>query len=145
MSKIILAGAAALFVTAAAFGQATPPAKPAQHKNLKVLPADIPHDRLIAVMRGFTGALGVKCTFCHVGQDGKRETMDFASDANPHKDIARRMMAMTRRINEQDFGVADFTKSKVACFTCHRGAPEPLIVPPPAAAATDASPAPTQH
>ena len=81
-------------------------------------------------MRGFTASLGVKCTFCHVGQDGKRETMDFASDANPHKDIARRMMAMTRRLNEQDFMVTDFTQSKVTCYTCHRGAAEPLTAAP---------------
>lgn len=137
-SNLILAGAAALFLGAAAYAQVPAPTpKPVPQRNLKVLPAEIPQERLLSIMRTYTAALGVKCTFCHVGQNGKRETMDFASDANPHKDIARRMMLMTRRINEQDFGVKDFRESKVTCYTCHRGAAEPLKSPaadiPPAA------------
>ncbi|MES2903591.1 MAG: c-type cytochrome [Pseudomonadota bacterium] len=139
---LILAGATALSLAAASTGQTPPAAKPEQHKNLKVLPSDIPHDRLIAIMRNYSASLGVKCTFCHVGVEGKRETMDFASDANKHKLIARTMMTMTRRINEQDMGVTDFTKSKVTCYTCHRGAARPLTASP---SATDTPPAPHKH
>lgn len=139
----LLAGALALSFAAASIGQTPPPAaKPAEHKNLKVLPADIPHDRLIAIMRNYTQALGVKCTFCHVGTEGKRETMDFASDANKHKLIARTMMTMTRRINEQDIGVTDFIQSKVTCYTCHRGATRPLTAAP---SPTDTPPKPHAH
>lgn len=101
-----------------------------------MLPAEIPQERLLSIMRNYTAALGVNCTFCHVGQDCKRETMDFPSDANPHKDIARRMMAMTRRLNEQDFMVTDFTQSKVTCYTCHRGSAEPLTAAPATPAAS---------
>ena len=124
-----------MFLGAAAFAQAPPvatatPAKPSAFKNLKIFPAEIPRDRLIAIMKGYTVSLGVKCTFCHVGVEGKRETMDFASDANPRKDIARTMMAMTRRLNEQDFAVKDFTQLKVGCYTCHRGAAKPLTAAP---------------
>ena len=136
MSRSILAGAAALFAAVAAFGQAPPPAAPQtggwHAKNLKVLPADIPRDKLIGVMRGFTVGLGVKCTYCHVGEEGKRETMDFPSDAKKEKATARLMMAMVRRINEQDFAVKDSAQVKVTCFTCHRGAEKPLVAPPPA-------------
>ena len=143
---MILAGAAALFLGATAFAQATPAApppaaKPAAFKNLNIFPAEIPRERLIEIMRGYTVSLGVKCTFCHVGEEGKRETMDFASDANQHKNIARMMMAMTRRLNEQDFAVKDFTKLKVTCFTCHRGSPHPLT----AALDPKAPPAPPHH
>ena len=136
---MILAGAVALFATVAAFGQAPPPAAPASAppssggwhaKNLKVLPADISRDKLIGVMRGFTAGLGVKCTFCHVGEDGKRETMDFPSDAKEHKLVARKMMAMTLRLNQQDLGVKDMAQAKVTCFTCHRGAEKPLTAAP---------------
>ncbi|MEO7411266.1 MAG: c-type cytochrome [Sphingomicrobium sp.] len=134
-AKLIFAGAAALFLGAAALAQAPaaspPPApKPPTFKNLKIFPPEIPRDRLIAIMKGYTVSLGVKCTFCHVGEEGKRETMDFASDANKHKDIARTMMAMARRLNEQDFAVKDLTKLKVTCYTCHRGAPQPLTAAP---------------
>jgi len=143
---MILAGAAALFLATAAFGQATPlhpppAAKPSEHKNLKIFPAEIPRDRLIAAMKNFSTSLGVKCTFCHVGEEGKPQSMDFASDANKHKDIARAMMLMVRRINEQDFAVKDFRESKVTCYTCHRGAAEPLTAAPP----PDAPPKPHVH
>ena len=40
------------------------------------------------------------------------------------------MLAMVHRINQQDFGVTDFNKVKVTCFTCHRGAKTPLTEPP---------------
>ncbi len=140
---LILAGATALSLAAASVGQ-TPPvvAKPSQYRNLKVLPPEIPQERLLSIMRNYTASLGVKCTFCHVGVEGKRETMDFASDANKHKLIARTMMTMTRRINEQDLGVTDFTKSKVTCYTCHRGAARPLTAAP---SPTDTPPKPHVH
>ena len=138
-SKLIFAGAAALFLGSAANSIAsaqvpTPPAaaKPSGFKNLKVFPAEIPRDRLIAIMRGYAEALGVKCTHCHVGEEGKRETMDFASDAKQAKLTARVMMAMNRRLNEDEFKVTDWRNNKIACFTCHRGAVKPLFAPAPA-------------
>src|ERR1043165_7097054 len=36
-----------------------------QHHNLKVIPVNISHDELIAMMRGFTRALGTRCDHCH--------------------------------------------------------------------------------
>ena len=136
-SKLILAGATALFAVAAASSIApaqvpTPAPAASQFKNLKIFPAAIPRDQLIGVMRSYTVSLGVKCTHCHVGEEGKRETMDFASDAKQAKLTTRIMMAMTRRLNEQDFAVKDFRESKVGCFTCHRGAVKPLTAPAPA-------------
>jgi hypothetical protein len=55
---------------------------------------------------------------------------DFASDENPKKDTARMMLTMTRDINTK------FTDGKrhVGCYTCHRGATEPLLQPPDAQA-----------
>lgn len=56
------------------------------------------------------------CGFCHAGND-------FASDANPHKLVARRMLQMTQYIN------ADWKSHVgtvgVTCYTCHRGQPMP--------------------
>ena len=43
-------------------------------------------------MRNFNQALGVQCTYCHM--EG-----DFASDANPKKETARKMIAMVRQID----------------------------------------------
>jgi hypothetical protein len=133
-STAALAAASAIFIAAAAW--AHDPAKPTamQHPGLQVLPKEIPHDRLMAVMQGFTKALGVKCSHCHVGEQGK---MDFASEAKKEKQIARSMMLMVKRINEQDFAVKDWKDTKVTCYTCHRGAVKPLTeAPPPVPAAS---------
>jgi hypothetical protein len=130
------AAASAAFLAAAVAAQQTPPPPPASPpasaepsaKNLKVLPMGIPRQNLIGVMQMMSSSLGVKCNFCHVGET--RETMDFASDAKREKLVARQMLEMVRRINEQEFKVADFSKSKVTCYTCHRGAPHPLTAAP---------------
>lgn len=67
-----------------------------QWENLQVLPDSISGEALTQMMRGFGTALGVKCGHCHVrGEDG----MDFASDAKPHKQIAREMIRMVVEIN----------------------------------------------
>jgi hypothetical protein len=70
-------------------------------------------------MAAFRAGLGVMCSYCHVQGD-------FASDDNPKKDIARMMISMAKDIN------AKFPDGKmhVTCFTCHRGAEEPLTAPP---------------
>jgi Photosynthetic reaction centre cytochrome C subunit len=109
------------------------------HKNLQVLPRDIPHERLIGIMRSFTVALGQRCTFCHMPSD-------YSSDANPHKNIARGMMRMTMHINGEllppIFG-APAQGVQVTCFTCHRGSTTPATVPPePAVGANAPQPAP---
>jgi hypothetical protein len=132
------AAASAAFLAAAVAAQQTtaPPqaaapsvaVDPNSAKNLKVLPMGIPRQNLIGVMQMMSASLGVKCTFCHVGQS--QATMDFASDAKKEKLVARAMLDMVRRINEQEFKVTDFSKSKVTCYTCHRGAPHPLTAAP---------------
>jgi hypothetical protein len=93
------------------------PARPAP-KNLIVLApdTDIPF-----VMRGFAQALGVQCTYCHVQGD-------FASDTNPKKDIARKMIAMVRQIDATfptSAGVFPAGYHEVDCNTCHRGSTKP--------------------
>ena len=137
--EIALSAAVAAFGVSVAVAQTGGPpnlsfADP-PHKNLKVLPQDISGQQLIGTMKFFSQSLGVRCTFCHVGEEGKPlSTFDFASDAKREKQTARKMLAMVHRINEEDFGVTDFSKVKVTCFTCHRGAKHPLTAPPPDAA-----------
>lgn len=131
----------ALVVTGALFGisvataqTSSPPpqsSRPPAFKNLQVFPKDVTRPQLIANMRFFAQSLGVRCTFCHVGVEGQPpSTYDFASDAKKEKAIARKMLLMVHRINEQDFAVADANSAKVTCFTCHRGSQRPLTMPP---------------
>jgi tetratricopeptide (TPR) repeat protein len=104
---------------------------PDKAKNLDVLPADTPPAQLRAAMMGFTRALGVRCTHCHVGEEGKPlSTYDFASDANPKKDVARGMMRMVGAIGTQLEAIqpAKTERVLVSCATCHRGRPLPLTL-----------------
>ena len=91
--------------------------------NLKILPADISHEDLRAVMGGFSSALGVRCDHCHVLDGQKR---DFASDDKEHKRAARGMMLLTKSINDSLAKVMGReTVMQVECVTCHRGQEEP--------------------
>ncbi len=73
---------------------------PDSFENLEVLSKDIGQRELIEVMKGFSGALGVRCQHCHVGEEGKPlSDFDFVSDERPAKDAARVMIRMTEKIN----------------------------------------------
>ena len=127
-SNILLAGALAAFGLSVAVAQTKAPAPPA-FKNLQVLRADISRGELMANMKMFSTALGVDCSHCHARAEDDPEAMDFASDDRAAKEIARRMMRMTWRINDEDFGITEVPGEKVTCFTCHRGFRRPLTVP----------------
>lgn len=106
--------------------------------NLQILPDSLTRDELTAIMRGFTDALGVRCGFCHVREDGE---WDFPSDAKGHKEVARGMMRMTWQINEEILpaidGLGEHGEVRVTCATCHRGQAHP---PAPEADAPDDEP-----
>jgi photosynthetic reaction center cytochrome c subunit len=92
-------------------------AQPPEPKNLKVL--KVPAADLMPIMRSFSAGLGVECDFCHVKGN-------FASDDNPHKEIARKMIVMAEQINSANFPDG---KTHVTCYTCHRGEEEPKTAP----------------
>src|SRR5690349_11296304 len=103
LPAMALTAAMIAFGISVAAAQTAPPAAPPTppafanppHKNLKVLPADISGGQLLANMKFFAQSLGVRCTYCHVGEEGKPlSTFDFASDSKEHKNTARAMMQM---------------------------------------------------
>ena len=97
-------------------------------ENLQVLPADTPAREVIGVMRDVTMALGVRCQYCHVGEEGKPlSEFDMPSDTKATKKRAREMMRMTQAINSQHLDKLEGDKSglQVTCATCHRGAAKP--------------------
>jgi len=81
-------------------------------------------DRLLRVMEmGFSKSLGVSCTHCH-------NPKDWSSDEKPQKQIAREMMAMVGRINQELLGAINNLDSEtpiVNCTTCHRGEVKPAL------------------
>jgi hypothetical protein len=121
MKRILLLTCTALLSAGAAMAQPQmgPP------KNLKVLPSDIELQQLTGMMRSMSGALGVRCNFCHTPPD-------FASDENPHKEVARAMITMVQNIKAHaDEFAPDGRAAKIGCWTCHRGSAEIEDAPPP--------------
>ena len=104
---------------------------PEKPSNLQVLPKDWPGSKLQPVMIGFTRALGVRCSYCHKGEEGKPlSTYDFASDQNPNKDRAREMLRMLADINTDLSKIQPTGDKRVNmwCGTCHRGRPRPMTL-----------------
>lgn len=81
-------------------------------------------------MRHFVQALGVNCGGCHARGN-------FASEDNPRKAVARRMIEMTKALNKQAFAAyvpaeGESSLGRVTCFTCHQGELAPKMAAPPA-------------
>lgn len=96
-----------------------------KERNLKILPKDISDEKLDSIMQTYNKALGVKCGFCHVPVKGFTDSLDYASDAEPMKENARKMMEMTIYINKTYFNFNDKVRPEylntVTCKTCHQG------------------------
>jgi hypothetical protein len=115
-----------------------------QFENLQVLPRNIERDQLIATMRSFNRALGVRCNHCHVVTATEpKEEFDFPNDTKEEKRVARVMLRMVSDINGKWMPLAEAAEHgetaphetgdpQVRCWTCHRGSLEPESAPPPA-------------
>lgn len=91
----------------------SPPNPQTKFKNIKVL-TELSDAQITREMQAWTKALGEKCTYCHEGND-------YVTDANPKKEIARKMAQMLADINQK------YLDGKGTCMLCHRGsaAPDP--------------------
>ncbi|MGB8473671.1 MAG: c-type cytochrome [Candidatus Acidiferrum sp.] len=92
-----------------------------EFKNLKVL-KDVPADEIFPTMQFITASLGVECEFCHV-REGRK--MEFDKDDKKTKLTARKMMQMEFAIDKDNFK----GHLEVTCYSCHRGAAEPVGIP----------------
>ena len=125
----LAAGAFAAYLGAASSAGAQDPGRPA------VGMVDVPTVKILkgltvpefeAEMQLMNQALGVACGHCHAPRN------NFASEENPRKAVARRMLEMTQAINRQFFpeyrpASEESRLGKVTCFTCHQGAERPKI------------------
>jgi hypothetical protein len=97
--------------------------------NVKVIPHSTPVINLIGTMRNFTSYLGVRCQYCHVGQEGQPlNQFDFVTDEKRTKVVAREMMLMVQEINRRldTLPAGAGAKLQVTCNTCHRGTTRPV-------------------
>jgi hypothetical protein len=101
-------------------------------RNIKVLPATMTPREVVGTMRGFATALGVRCQFCHVGEEGQPlDQFNFSSDDKATKVTARIMIQMVQAINSQhlsQIAQRETPQVTVTCQTCHHGVaiPRPL-------------------
>ncbi len=100
-------------------------------QNTKVIPRTTPVPVVIGRMRNFSADLGVRCTHCHVGEEGRPlSTFDFASDEKRTKLVAREMMRMVEDINTrlQTLPGRAANGLQVTCATCHHGLSRPMTL-----------------
>jgi hypothetical protein len=97
--------------------------------NVQVLPEEMTPIQVIGQMRNYTAALGVRCQYCHVGEEGRDlATFDFVSDRKRPKQVAREMIRMVQMINGRldSLPGRDSNGLQVSCNTCHRGVSRPV-------------------
>jgi len=112
-------GAGAQSASQPSQGPASVPPKLAeeQFKNIQTLKG-IPADQVVPSMQFISASLGVECEYCHV--HGAME-----KDDKKPKVTARKMIAMMMAINKDNFE----DRRDVTCFSCHRGAKDPVGTP----------------
>ena len=88
-----------------------------EYKNIQVLKG-IPADQVIPSMQFIAASLGVECEHCHVAHANEK-------DDKKAKLTARKMIAMVMAINKDNFE----GHREVTCYSCHRGAAEPVATP----------------
>jgi photosynthetic reaction center cytochrome c subunit len=129
MVRLISIAATCTLLASALRAQAPGRWPPDSLVNTKVIPHSTPVIQVIGMMRNFAGALGVRCQFCHVGEEGiPLERFDFAKDEKRTKLVARQMMRMVEEINRRlDTLPGRPTPGlQVTCATCHRGVSRPV-------------------
>jgi tetratricopeptide (TPR) repeat protein len=118
-----------LCVTSVASAQVQGKFPPDSLINTKVIPKTTPVQDVIGTMRNFTSALGVRCQFCHVGNEGQPlSQFNFASDQKRNKLVARQMMLMVQEISRRLDTIPEKGTPPVTatCMTCHRGVNRPV-------------------
>jgi photosynthetic reaction center cytochrome c subunit len=110
-----------LIFALAGMGQAPTPMK-VESPNVKVL-TGLYAQQFQDEMNLIVQALGVTCNTCHVRGN-------FASEEKPLKATARKMLEMTKALNQQYFPDhtpkdGESTLGKITCYTCHKGEQTP--------------------
>ena len=92
----------------------------AEGKNLLVLDKNISSEELKKTMEAYAAQLGVKCVFCHVGEQ-------YEKDDKKQKQDARKMIRLVLEMKSRkaDFFKTTIKDTAIQCAMCHRGRPQP--------------------
>jgi hypothetical protein len=109
-------------------GESAQPKSGSLKTNLTVLPKSMSAADIIQVMVSYTQELGVQCAFCHV-ENPQTQQVDFASDENPRKQIARVMIGMLSDINNKYLPQVGDRRyaAPISCGNCHQGQTYPPV------------------
>jgi outer membrane lipoprotein-sorting protein len=107
--------------TSTAQAPAAPKVAEEQFKNIQVLKG-VPADQVVPAMQFVAASLGVECDYCHVRGD---HGLAPDKDDKKQKVTARKMMQMMLAINKDSFE----GRREVTCYSCHRGAAQPVATP----------------
>ncbi|MFN8575022.1 MAG: c-type cytochrome [Gemmatimonadaceae bacterium] len=97
--------------------------------NVQIIPRTTDVSTVIGMMRNYAGWLGVRCQFCHVGEEGRPlDSFNFSSDEKRTKLVARQMMRLVAEINARLDTLPGRANPglNVSCMTCHRGVSRPV-------------------
>jgi hypothetical protein len=125
----LLATTAITVAPALCSAQTTAKFPPDSLVNTRVISHATPVISVIGTMRNFTSYLGVRCQYCHLGEEGLPLTQfDFVSDQKRTKLVAREMMRMVDEINHRLDSLPGRASPglQVTCNTCHRGTSRPV-------------------
>jgi len=128
MMKPLLCGVVVLAAPATLLAQARGRWPPDSLINTQVISRSTPVLQVVGMMRDVAGDLGVRCEFCHVGEEGMPlERFDFAKDEKRTKLVARQMMRLVEEINRRVDTLPGRRSAglQVTCRTCHRGVSRP--------------------
>jgi hypothetical protein len=79
--RLFLVSLCSLVLSLPAAAQAPGRFPPESLVNVKVMPRSTPVSQVVGMMRNITFALGVRCQYCHVGEEGMPlAQFDFAKD-----------------------------------------------------------------
>jgi hypothetical protein len=126
--RMVLAGLALLLAPGGLAARQAGRFPPDSLRNVQVIARSTPVTQVIGMMRNFAGDLGVRCQFCHVGEEGMPlAQFDFASDEKRTKEVARQMMRMVEEVNRRVDTLPGRTAPalQVTCRTCHHGVSRP--------------------
>ena len=125
----VVAGLSIIAAPLVCTAQTTAKFPPDSLVNTRVIPHSTPVMNVIGTMRNFTSYLGVRCQYCHVGEEGQPLTQfNFVSDEKRAKVVARQMILMAQEINRRldSLPVGLGARLQVTCNTCHRGTTRPV-------------------
>ncbi len=121
---------ALVLIATLVFPLATAAQDRSEPENLQFFPKELTRAEVVAKMRHFSFALGVRCSHCHFRNEESGRLV-YSSEENPNKNKARFMLRMMETINKELLPALEGRSEpafEITCKTCHLGTARPRIL-----------------